>query len=115
MGAAARAGDLVMTLAFLQEVKDSGIVKPNVVLYGAALDACKTVADAQTAWHLLDEMRSQGIETNIVVFTTAVAAYASCPLACIQDLVAEMEAEGIRENAYFVESYIMTLYTWKAI
>eukprot|EP00931_Biecheleriopsis_adriatica_P074577 TRINITY_DN48606_c0_g1_i1.p1 TRINITY_DN48606_c0_g1~~TRINITY_DN48606_c0_g1_i1.p1 ORF type:complete len:363 (+),score=55.08 TRINITY_DN48606_c0_g1_i1:99-1187(+) len=107
--AAAKAGNVSMSLSMLEEVKQSGVVQPNEVLYGTALDACKQIGDRQTALFLLEEIRNSGLKTNTVMYASAIAAHRGAPLRVLNTLLSDMEAEGVATNEYVVDAYVLAV------
>lgn len=107
--AAAKAGNVSMSIALLEEVKTTGVVMPNNVLYGIALNACQQAGDGQTAQLLLEEIRSSGIKTNAVMYASAIGANQGAPLEIVNNLLSTMQAEGVAADEYVVESYVLTL------
>lgn len=107
--AAGQAGNVAHAMDCLQQFRKACDKPPSLVMFGAALNACKNAKDAPAAGTLLADMRGSGHKPNIISYTTAMAAHRRRPLEEVKELVDEMRADAVAPEKAFVEEHVATL------
>ncbi|CAM9429297.1 unnamed protein product, partial [Chrysoparadoxa australica] len=83
-------------VGFLDVMEGDGL-KPDVVSYSMALQACARTEDSRTALEMLQAMRRAGLRPEVRSYNAAIAAQGD-DLEQAQELLKELEDEGLQPN-----------------
>jgi pentatricopeptide repeat protein len=107
INACAKVGDVVAARAWLQRAERSDVVLDSVV-YGCVINACSKVNDCDGAMAVFKQMRSRGIESHIVIYSSLARPFAyRGDWEIVEGIAESLQADGFQLNDYFLYAMLL--------